>query len=270
MKAKHLVSMVAGAAASCLLAFSLAGCSSGGDVKNASEPVPASQAFSEAGVWFESSDVPEKDEEIENIYVFDGSGNVTIYDTSGVTYGDLNGKSDDEVIELAKQKDQENAQAANDSNIARVEQNLEDLNDALDKERSGIDEMRESLAYYTDESEAAAYKKEIEEYEAEIEDQYGSELEESQAELDDLKNYSYTAPEPQAYSLHIETDGTGNYAQSETLTVGDDTLGISKRDMGWNVYDMYLLGYDGLYTIVEQGHHGFVLDEPGTEGVSVD
>ena len=189
VKAKHLVSMVAGAAASCLLAFSLAGCSSGGDVKNASEPVPASQAFSEAGVWFESSDVPEKDEEIENIYVFDGSGNVTIYDTSGVTYGDLNGKSDDEVIELAKQKDQENAQAANDSNIARVEQNLEDLNDALDKERSGIDEMRESLAYYTDESEAAAYKKEIEEYEAEIEDQYGSELEESQAELDDLKNY---------------------------------------------------------------------------------
>lgn len=80
----------------------------------------------------------------------------------------------------------------------------------------------------------------------------------------------YTAPEAQSFTLHVETDGTGNNAESEDLKYGTDSIELTMRSMAWTVYDLRLLGYDGLYTIVEQGHHGFILDAPGAEGMEID
>lgn len=59
---KTKMTVVVGALAAAALAVSLAGCSGGEDVKKAEEPVSASQAFNAKGVWFRSSDTPEKDE----------------------------------------------------------------------------------------------------------------------------------------------------------------------------------------------------------------
>lgn len=80
----------------------------------------------------------------------------------------------------------------------------------------------------------------------------------------------YTAPEAQPFTLRMETDGTGNNAESEDLGYGTESIELTTQSMGWTVYDFHFLGYKGLYTIIEQGHHGFILDTPGTEGVEVD
>ena len=62
--------------------FGLAGCSGSGEgVKNASKPVPASQAFGQAGVWmvYNGDKQIGKDTGVERVLVFDGKGNVTVY-----------------------------------------------------------------------------------------------------------------------------------------------------------------------------------------------
>lgn len=62
-----------------------------------------------------SDDQISKDTGVERILVFDGKGNVTVYDTRGIVlnggtsyeavrFGDLDGLSDDEIIDLAKKK----------------------------------------------------------------------------------------------------------------------------------------------------------------------
>ncbi len=54
----------------------LAGCSGSGEgVKNASEPVPASQAFGQAGVWmvYDGDKQIGKDVAIEEVLSFDGT-----------------------------------------------------------------------------------------------------------------------------------------------------------------------------------------------------
>ena len=89
--------------------FGLAGCSGSGEgVKNASEPVPASQAFGQAGVWmvYDGDKQIGKDVAIEEVLSFDGNGNVASYQCKSLTFGDLDGLSDDEIVELAKQQDE--------------------------------------------------------------------------------------------------------------------------------------------------------------------
>lgn len=273
MRKKRLAAAAVVVMASCALALALAGCGgSGGDIKKASEPVPASQAFSQAGVWFHSDGTPEKDEGVDSVYVFDGNGNVTVYKTPDLTYGDLDGKSDEEIIELAKQQDEETAAANNESAIARAEANIEAVEADLEDAKADFAERREALAFEYEhnprmaEQEAQA----IDEEEALLEEQSAAGIERYEEELEELKAYSYAAPEPQPFSLSIKTDGTGNNTESETLTIGDDSRELTKRDMGWTVYERYYLGYDGLYVAVEQGHRGFILDTPDTEGIEVD
>lgn len=76
----------------------------GGAASSASEPVPASQAFAQAGVWmqYDGDEQIGKDVEIERILSFDGNGNVAVYQCDGATFGDLNGLSNEQIIELAK------------------------------------------------------------------------------------------------------------------------------------------------------------------------
>ena len=120
--------------------FGLAGCSGSGEgVKNASEPVPASQAFGQAGVWmvYGGDEQIGKDTGVERVLVFDGNGNVTVYDTKyvwmnggtsyvDVTFGDLDGMSNDEIIDLAKKKDRERFDATKQSAIDETNEDIEE------------------------------------------------------------------------------------------------------------------------------------------------
>ena len=78
------------------MAVSLTACGgSKGDVKTAKEPVPASEAFNQEGIWFRYEGIVGKDEWIYSILVFDGKGNVTPYECDKLTFSDLKELSDD-------------------------------------------------------------------------------------------------------------------------------------------------------------------------------
>lgn len=87
------------------MAVSLTACGgSKGDVKTAKEPVPASEAFNQEGIWFTSGGIVGKDERIYFILVFDGKGNVTYYECDKLTFSDLKELSDDEIISLVNSR----------------------------------------------------------------------------------------------------------------------------------------------------------------------
>lgn len=136
------------AAAACLLAVSISGCGSTNGNDNAgdsarSEPetneaTPASTAFGQKSVWMQyGDDQISKDTSVERILVFDGKGNVTVYDTKyvwmnggtsyvDVTFGDLDGMSNDEIIDLAKKKDRERFDATKQSAIDETNEDIEE------------------------------------------------------------------------------------------------------------------------------------------------
>lgn len=108
--------------------FGLAGCSGSGEgVKNASEPVPASQAFGQAGVWmvYDGDKQIGKDVAIEKVLSFDGNGNVASYQCKSLTFGDLDGLSDDEIVELAKQQDEAAFNAAKQAAIDATDEAIQ-------------------------------------------------------------------------------------------------------------------------------------------------
>ena len=280
----------AAVAATCLLTLTLAGCGGTNDVKSASEPLSASQAFSQESVWvqYDDNDAIEKDGDIERILVFDGNGNVTAYLCNSATFADVNGLSDDEIIELAKEQDKEvfdtRRQTAIDSNAK-----------AIEVVQSIYDTLKEDYDNGT--------------YATALGGTALSDLPAGEAEGVDVEWLASTYQEPQAqpYTLHIETDGTGNSAQSETISfdapaysfatveVNDEeqdpydvlTWGIdgSSSPAGdsitnesiqlspvekQTVYDMTFGGFGGLATIVNDDHAGFTFDAPDTEGIEVD
>lgn len=252
----------------------LAGCSGSGEgVKNASEPVPASQAFGQAGVWMQyGDDQISKDTGVERILVFDGKGNVTVYDTEGiclnggtsyegVTFGDLDGLSDDEIIDLAKEKDRERFDATKQSAIDETNEDIESF--------AGMPDHIKNAEEGQKVNEAAEYQE----------------------------------PKAVPFTLKLETDGTGNSAASETLSFEHQSLNSSHFYSGSHigshpdryanealykteqvdiklfsptysttsiVYDTTFGGYSGLATVVNEGHAGFTWDTPDTEGIEVD
>lgn len=105
------------------------------------------------------------------------------------------------------------------------------------------------------------------------------------------------------FTLRLETDDTGNSAASETLSFEHQSLNSSHFYSGSHigshpdryadealyeteqvdidlsaptysttqtVYGTTFGGYSGLATVVNEGHAGFVLDTPDTEGIEVD
>lgn len=252
----------------------LAGCSGSGEgVKNASEPVPASQAFGQAGVWMQyGDDQISKDTGVKRILVFDGKGNVTVYDTEGiclnggtsyegVTFGDLDGLSDDEIIDLAKEKDRERFDATKQSAIDETNEDIESF--------AGMPDHIKNAEEGQKVNEAAEYQE----------------------------------PKAVPFTLKLETDGTGNSAASETLSFEHQSLNSSHFYSGSHigshpdryadealykteqvdiklfsptysttsiVYDTTFGGYSGLATVVNEGHAGFTWDTPDTEGIEVD
>lgn len=315
MKVKNLVFILAGAAASCVLAFSLAGCSSGGDVKSASEPVSASKAFGQQSVWVQygESEGIDKDGALDRILVFDGSGNVTAYQCDDATFADLNGLSDDEIIALAKEQDKAafdaSKQSAMDSTAEAAAQWQADYDTLKSELDNGTYESAIGDRPLSDLSEDEI---------ANLEENYDDILSDLEAAINAAndgqaasESREYQEPQPQPFALHIETDGSGNSTQSETISfdapsysfytaflddedddessrlrtimsfgpsggawpAGDEVtnVGIDLQPVEKQaVYDTTFGGYGGIATIVDEGHAGFVFDEPGAEGVSVD
>lgn len=310
MKKRRLTA--AAVATACLLTLTLAGCGGANDVKSASEPLAVSQAFGQKSVWvqYNKNDAIEKDGEIDRILVFDGKGNVTAYQCDGATFADLNGKSDDEIVEMAKEQDKKvfdtERQDALDSTapaIERIQSAYDTLKDEYDSGTYTSGLGGSALSDHTDadlEELKSLYNQVLTDLEAQL-----NAAKDGQAAT---KSATYQEPKAQPYTLRIETDGTGNNTQSETISFdapsysfykaqSDDEeqtpavvltwgVNVSYTEAGkairkerielfspvnkQTVYDTTFAGFSGLATIVNENHAGFVLDTPDTKGIEVD
>lgn len=100
-------------------------------------------------MWFRSSDAPEKDEKVSEVFVFDGAGNVTVYKTD-LTYGDLKGKSEDEIVDTAKQQDEEVFNATRDSRIGELNAEIRNRTRDNADPQEGLDMLEEQKERYAD------------------------------------------------------------------------------------------------------------------------
>ena len=234
MKKRRLTA--AAVATACLLTLTLAGCGGANDVKSASEPLAVSQAFGQKSVWvqYNKNDAIEKDGEIDRILVFDGKGNVTAYQCDGATFADLNGKSDDEIVEMAKEQDKEvfdtKRQDALDSTapaIERIQSVYDTLKDEYDSGTYTSWLGGSALSDLTDadlEQTKSIYNQTLSELEALL-----NAAKDGQAAT---KSATYQEPKAQPYTLRIETDGTGNNTQSETTSFDAPSYSFYKAQLG--------------------------------------
>ena len=203
--------------------FGLAGCSGSGEgVKNASEPVPASQAFGQAGVWmvYDGDKQIGKDVAIEEVLSFDGNGNVASYQCKSLTFGDLDGLSDDEIVELAKQQDEAAFNAAKQTAIDATDEAIQAWQPCYDTLKAEADAgTYDSIGYYGD----YGIENVPEEDRAQVVETYQTTLDNTQDALDAAnkgqafnKAAAYQGPEAKPYTLRLETDGSGNAAANES------------------------------------------------------
>lgn len=234
MKKRRLTA--AAVVTACLLTLTLAGCGGTNDVKSASEPLAVSQAFGQKSVWvqYNKNDAIEKDGEIDRILVFDGNGNVTAYQCDGATFADLNGKSDDEIVEMAKEQDKK---------VFDTERK-----DALDSTAPAIEHIQSAYDALKDEYDSGTYTSWLggsalsDLTDADLEQTksiYNQTLSELEALLNAAKDgqaatksATYQEPKAQPYTLRIETDGTGNNTQSETISFDAPSYSFYKAQLG--------------------------------------
>lgn len=234
MKKRRLTA--AAVATACLLTLTLAGCGGANDVKSASEPLAVSQAFGQKSVWvqYNKNDAIEKDGEIDRILVFDGNGNVTAYQCDGATFADLNGKSGDEIVEMAKEQDKK---------VFDTERK-----DALDSTAPAIEHIQSAYDALKDEYDSGTYTSWLggsalsDLTDADLEQTksiYNQTLSELEALLNAAKDgqaatksATYQEPKAQPYTLRIETDGTGNNTQSETISFDAPSYSFYKAQLG--------------------------------------
>ena len=105
MKRKMVKRMALAVAGMAAISLTACGGTKGVSSAKGEEPIPASEAFGQEGVWFYSDSAAAKDEKVDSVMIFDGKGNVTTYKTD-ITYSDLQGLSEKEIVELAKEQDQ--------------------------------------------------------------------------------------------------------------------------------------------------------------------
>lgn len=231
MKKRRLTA--AAVVTACLLTLTLAGCGGTNDVKSASEPLAVSQAFGQKSVWvqYNKNDAIEKDGEIDRILVFDGNGSVTAYQCDGATFADLNGKSDDEIVEMAKEQDKK---------VFDTERQ-----DALDSTATAIERIQSAYDTLKDEYDSGTYTSGLGESapsDADLEEMkslYSQVLNDLEAQLNAAKDgqaatksATYQEPKAQPYTLHIETDGSGNNTQSETISFDAPSYSFYKAQSG--------------------------------------
>lgn len=290
MKRQILRKIITTTIACVMMMTTLTACGGGkGNVKTAKEPVPASKAFNQEGVWFYIGEDEKvgKDENIGSILVFDGKGNVTSYDCSELSFSDLKELSDDEIISLAEEQDK----LSFESTISQIEENL----------NTGKTNTYETIDAITNEMNEA--KAEQPDKASEIEEFYNSEINDLQEVIGDadsflesLSSIKYKEPEAAPYTIHIETDHTGNATQTEYITFNTNVFqsyglrtgggGYKQDDLTWSsqenkvkifpdygtqmVYDMNFRGFATMVTLVSEDHAGFMMDTPDTKGIEVD
>lgn len=231
MKKRRLTA--AAVATACLLTLTLAGCGGTNDVKSASEPLAVSQAFGQKSVWvqYNKNDAIDKDGEIDRVLVFDGNGNVTAYQCDGATFADLNGKSDDEIVEMAKEQDKKVFDTERQDAIDSTATAIERIQSAYDTLKDEYD----SGTYASGLGESAPSDADLEEMKS-LYDQTLTDLEAQLNAAKDgqaaTKSATYQEPKAQPYTLHIETDGSGNNTQSETISFDAPSYSFYKAQSG--------------------------------------
>ncbi|WP_154701327.1 hypothetical protein [Bifidobacterium animalis] len=271
-----------------LFITTLSGCgSSQTTVKNgafdAKQPIPASQAFKQKSIWYSmSSDEIGKDSKIQNMLIFDGNGNVTSYaiptdDTNKLTLGDLKGKTDEEIITLAKQKDKQEFElwiqaqkaAEKEMNQRSIESSEDLLNSELRSQQSYSDVHGSPMS--------ADEKAESDQTIAKLRQSIAKDKDALNKVDEKYDSMKYQNPKPSAWYLNYTTDQTGNNLKTEGISytksanqtsTKENQVGLSLEPITKSqVYDMWFGGYSELLTKVQQDNAGFTLDKPGTEGL---
>ena len=195
----------------------------GGAASSASEPVPASQAFAQAGVWmqYDGDEQIGKDVEIERILSFDGNGNVAVYLCDGATFGGPERpfqRADNRARQGAGQGSVRGGEAGGYRKRRRGHQAWQQCYDTLKAEADAgtYDSMNNYGAYgiegVPEEERAAA----IEEFQIALENTKSS-LDAANEGQAFNEAAEYQEPQPQPYTLALETDGSGNVAAGEEI-----------------------------------------------------
>lgn len=246
-----------------LLIFSLSACGglkdTGGETTGTSDTerdhvIPPSEAFAEEGIWFYSdSPMVTKDEKVDYTLVFDGNGNVTRYKTD-FTYADLRDLSDEEIIELAKERDK--------ALVDQVLQNyLSDADYIIHPYRGeGDPDLYNQVISALNSAEyqeptPSPFKLKI------ITDGTGN------TTMNEILSYTYSG------WYDYKTGDLENFLVPDKWKLyreydEETELFISPSKM--TVYDMEFNGFGNLFQKVDEEHPGFILDSPDTEGIEVD
>ena len=204
----------------CITMFiSLAACGSK-DTASAKEPVPASKAFGTKGIWYEG--LPsDKNISVEGILCFNGSGQVTYYQTSredsyfkdDLTFADLNGKNSEEITKLAKEKDKAVFDSGKSYVLSAFQEGVSSLTKERDKLQSEYDSRNyDSASNYVFQSESDIpkwYERHIQIHNLGI-DFYNLIIEK-------IKAIKYKEPKPVDFTLSATTDNTGNAISKESI-----------------------------------------------------
>lgn len=246
--------------------------------------ITPSKAFSQKGIWFQtySNTSVTKESQILGILNFDGNGNVTYYKCNDLTFSNLKGLSDNEILELAKK-----------NNKSRIENNLKKGIEINEKERPSFVESRKFFEQKLEFSKNNNDKKGVKAF-TDLISEVDKKISELDSKIAKFKNYKYSDPVPQKYTLNVKTDGTGNNTHTESIDFTitndfsddkrDEMLNVplevlDKKDItfslypssdNYEVYDMHFSGFSSLVKKVEENEMNFELDTPETKGIVVD
>ena len=203
----------------------LAGCSGSGEgVKNASEPVPASQAFGQAGVWmvYDGDKADRKGRGNRGSPILRRNGNVASYQCKSLTFGDLDGLSDDKIVELAKQQDEAAFNAAKQAAIDATDEAIQAWQQCYDTLKAEADAgTYDSIDYYGDYGiENMCPRKTEPRSSRRTRPRWTTRRMLSTLQTKDrhsMKLPLIKNPEAKPHTLRLETDGSGNAAANESL-----------------------------------------------------
>lgn len=253
---RRKVSAISGVIVACALLAGLSGCKGSDSGQSSSQesatmvvaqkPVTMSAAFNTPSVWYASDEAPSANVSVETLFVFDGKGNVTVYDVNDAfTYGDVKDLSDEAVISRAEKAD-----------------------------KDYFNERKQTEEKYLRMQDAEEF--------SEMYGQYGQTLNKA---LDSLENLDYKAPQPFSFELTRLVEEGKDTTVNEIFTVDAGLsewsfvyygrpevhtliLYLTAKDATevFSVGDKYFRGYVtgstlGLYTQVDKNYPGFLLDE---------
>ena len=266
-------------------------CSCGDSVKSGNKvsenPVPLSEALNKSEIWF-YGEKPAKDGYFSMAFYFK-DGKVTVYQAGG-KYSDLNGLSDEAILEYLKEKDKEMFETSKSICIGYVDNKIEEYK----RDKEGYEKHYQLIESSSDGVSSEAARIELEKTAEYIKVCEEMLTEYYPKEKGKIERATYAEPEIQEYKLTIQTDDTGNVAENEKIECEkmkyDDEM---KRledgiiDMDWlipasssyQVYDDFYYGFieygreesnaDFFVTRKELSKAGFTLDGPKTEGIEI-